>query len=149
MIVDYDSPQAIGSGGRHPAHRLRHLLGNFHIAKSLRFRLQGPERIEQQNLAAYQRSQVLLHGLKDSCRRMGGGKPLRECIEVADLVFPLLRAGGITARLRRKITEHQRDNEKDDEAKDARSRIGAGDIEWAVEEEGHRRRAADGRYGGR
>src|SRR5262249_10278617 len=75
--------------------------------------------------------------------------PLRECIEIANLVFPFERAGGIAASLSRKIAEHQGNREKDNDTEDARSRTGARHIEWAVEEQGEGRSAADGGYGGR
>src|SRR5258708_34594675 len=107
-VVEDDTLRAVVSTRRHLADNLRHCVRNFDVAKSLRFRLQGSERVEQQNLAAHQRFQMLLHGLEDSYRRLRGGNSLRKRVEIADLVFPLECAGGVAASLGRKIAEHQR-----------------------------------------
>src|SRR5258707_2390839 len=48
------------------------------------------------------------HGLEDSRWRIGGGNPLRERIEIANLVFSFERAGGVAARPRCKIGENRK-----------------------------------------
>src|SRR5262245_28331148 len=131
MIIDDDTLRAVRSENGHLAHRLSHGWRNFNVAKSLRFRLQRTERVEEQNTSAHQRFQMLLHSLEDSCGRIGGGNLLRESIEIANFVFPLERPRSAAPRLCREIAKRQRNDEKEDDAQHLRSRIGTVDIKRA------------------